>query len=203
MEKLSFTAHTSRMVLIAFAFALILLLLSFWGGLENLVFRWMQQEEYSHGFFIPIISLWLLWKRRDALVQSVGSPSPLGILLILLAVCLGLSFQRLFDGLDYRQEMYRKMNVRMATHDMSPLSPEELTNHQSFWAGFVSTVIILIADWSLAWPFVVANLISSALGSFNVGQTAMHRLWFVLEYLIRISAYSVLVYKVLENMRTA
>jgi len=49
------------------------------GGLENLVFRWLQREEYSHGFFIPLISLWLLWLRRDALLASAGSASWWGI----------------------------------------------------------------------------------------------------------------------------
>ena len=88
MGQLSATANKLRTRNMAFAIALILLLLSFWGGLENLFVRWMEQEEYSHGFFIPIISLWLLWKRRDALIQSVGSPSLLGVLLILVAAFL-------------------------------------------------------------------------------------------------------------------
>lgn len=86
MEKSTFAAHTPRLVL--FGFALILLLLSFWGGLDNLFVRWTRQEEYSHGFFIPIISIWLLWKRRDVLVQSMGSPSWQGALLVLVAVFL-------------------------------------------------------------------------------------------------------------------
>lgn len=50
-----------------------------WGGLSELVGRWHRQEEYSHGFFIPLISLWLLWSRRAALVSSKGDPSPLGL----------------------------------------------------------------------------------------------------------------------------
>src|SRR5665213_2269842 len=47
----------------------------FSGALGELVHRWIKQEEYSHGFFIPIIAIWLLWSRRVALIGSVGQPS--------------------------------------------------------------------------------------------------------------------------------
>jgi exosortase D (VPLPA-CTERM-specific) len=63
--------------------ALLVLTLAFSGGLAELVHRWYNQEEYSHGFFIPLISLWLLWQRRDALKQSRGDPSPWGWRLVL------------------------------------------------------------------------------------------------------------------------
>jgi exosortase D (VPLPA-CTERM-specific) len=51
----------------------------------NLVHRWSVQEEYSHGFLIPVIAAWLLWARRDALFASMGRPSWTGPALILLA----------------------------------------------------------------------------------------------------------------------
>jgi exosortase D (VPLPA-CTERM-specific) len=65
--------------------ALALLFLAYWGGLAELVHRWDTQEEYSHGFFIPLISLWLLWRRRSALRQSFGPPSWVGLLLVAIA----------------------------------------------------------------------------------------------------------------------
>lgn len=49
--------------------------LACFAGLADLFLRWHRQEEYSHGYFIPLISLWLLWSRREALAQSRGSPS--------------------------------------------------------------------------------------------------------------------------------
>jgi exosortase D (VPLPA-CTERM-specific) len=52
------------------------------GGLTDLVQRWHRQEEYSHGYFIPLISLWLLWRRRDALASSRGEPSKWGLAII-------------------------------------------------------------------------------------------------------------------------
>ena len=54
-------------------------------SLLELTHRWIKQEEYSHGFLIPVIVAWLLWTRRDALVASIGRPSWTGPVLILLA----------------------------------------------------------------------------------------------------------------------
>jgi exosortase D (VPLPA-CTERM-specific) len=65
-------------LLVGFAFAF----LACFGGLSDLVVRWHKQEEYSHGYFIPLISLWLLWSRRQALVESRGQPSAWGLLAI-------------------------------------------------------------------------------------------------------------------------
>jgi exosortase D (VPLPA-CTERM-specific) len=64
-------------ILIAFA--------AFSGVLSEVVRRWITQEEYSHGFFIPLIATWLLWTRREAIVRSMGQPSWLGLGLILLS----------------------------------------------------------------------------------------------------------------------
>ena len=52
----------------------------------ELVRRWTTQEEYSHGFLIPLVAVWLLWSRRDALLASVSRPAWSGVILILLAM---------------------------------------------------------------------------------------------------------------------
>jgi len=67
-------AEIVLLVGLAFAF------LACFGGLSDLVTRWHKQEEYSHGYFIPLISLWLLWRRRQALVESRGQASAWGLL---------------------------------------------------------------------------------------------------------------------------
>lgn len=64
-------------VLLAFA--------AFYGGLADLVARWYKQEEYSHGFFLPLISLYLLWHRRAVLAQSRGAPSAWGLVALVVA----------------------------------------------------------------------------------------------------------------------
>jgi exosortase D (VPLPA-CTERM-specific) len=66
--------------------AALMLAVAFRGALFELVRRWTTQEEYSHGFLIPLVSAWLLWTRRDALLASIGRPAWTGALLILLAM---------------------------------------------------------------------------------------------------------------------
>jgi exosortase D (VPLPA-CTERM-specific) len=66
--------------------AILLALAAYFGGLLELTSRWSKQEESSHGFLIPLISLWLLWQRRDALRESIGKPSWSGLLLLLVAL---------------------------------------------------------------------------------------------------------------------
>jgi exosortase D (VPLPA-CTERM-specific) len=56
------------------------------GALFELVRRWTTQEEYSHGFLIPLVTAWMLWTRRDALLASIGRPAWTGAVLILLAM---------------------------------------------------------------------------------------------------------------------
>src|SRR6478672_8850667 len=62
--------------------------IGFSGGLRELLRRWTVQEEYSHGFLIPVIAVWLLWTRRDALATAIGTPSWIGPLVILFAAFL-------------------------------------------------------------------------------------------------------------------
>lgn len=71
---------------VLFAIGVFLAIIAYAGGVAELITRWSKQEEYSHGFFIPLITLWLLWERREALRASMGSPSWLGLLLLLLAL---------------------------------------------------------------------------------------------------------------------
>jgi exosortase D (VPLPA-CTERM-specific) len=75
----------SPMGLVAIA-AVLVCMATFSSALFELVRRWNSQEEYSHGFLIPVVAAWLLWTRRDALRASVGKPSLAGPCLILLAI---------------------------------------------------------------------------------------------------------------------
>src|SRR5664280_3580847 len=79
-------AQTSAfyMALLA-SISVLVALVAFSEALLELVHRWIRQEEYSHGFLIPVIVAWLLWTRRDALIASIGRPSWTGPVLILLA----------------------------------------------------------------------------------------------------------------------
>ena len=70
--------------------AVLISLAGFAPALLELARRWNTQEEYSHGFLIPVVSVWLLWARRDALRASIGSPSFAGAALILLAIAMAI-----------------------------------------------------------------------------------------------------------------
>ncbi len=84
-EKRSGRAMTSYLFLAA---AIVVSFIAFGEGLLSLVDRWSTQDEYSHGFFIPLISCWFLWMRREALMKSIGQPNWLGLVLVLGAVAM-------------------------------------------------------------------------------------------------------------------
>jgi exosortase D (VPLPA-CTERM-specific) len=64
---------------------ILIALVAFNGALLQLVDRWSSQEEYSHGFLVPVLVVWLFWMRRDALRASVGRPVWGGPIALLLA----------------------------------------------------------------------------------------------------------------------
>lgn len=53
-----------------------------------MVYDWVHLPDFSHGFFIPLISLYFIWERRDKLERLPVSPANSGILVILLSLCL-------------------------------------------------------------------------------------------------------------------
>ncbi len=54
-------------ILAIWVFSLLLLGITFKSSLEVMVNTWINVEEYSHGFFIPVISIYFLWMRRQEL----------------------------------------------------------------------------------------------------------------------------------------
>jgi exosortase D (VPLPA-CTERM-specific) len=68
-----------------FFFSVVVAIVAFGGSLLELTHRWLVQDEYNHGFLIPVIAAWLLWTRRRALLASLGRPSWTGPLVILVA----------------------------------------------------------------------------------------------------------------------
>lgn len=58
--------------------------------LKHLVGQWYNDADYSHGFLVPLLTLYLIWQRREKLGRIVRRPSPWGMLVVLLS--LGLLF---------------------------------------------------------------------------------------------------------------
>ena len=73
---------------VAFVAALAIALLGvvFSGGIANLVTRWSGEEQYQHGFLIPVVSAFLLWQRREAIARSSIAPSWYGWALVAIAM---------------------------------------------------------------------------------------------------------------------
>lgn len=67
-------------------FGLLLLLFAFAGGLQELVVRWDKQEEYSHGYILPFITLYFIWQRKNLIQRSGFSPSWMGFGIVFLAL---------------------------------------------------------------------------------------------------------------------
>ena len=52
---------------------------AFFNGVENLFKRWGEQQELSHGYFLPAIAGWMLWSRRSTIIASLGKPALIGM----------------------------------------------------------------------------------------------------------------------------
>ncbi len=70
--------------LVALVVALLGLLLTYFDGLKFMVGEW-SQEEYSHGYLIPGIALFLLWQQRKSLFEFRWKGAWLGVVLIVLS----------------------------------------------------------------------------------------------------------------------
>jgi exosortase len=60
----------------------------YWPVLSRLVGQWLNDPNFSHGFFVPLFSGFLVWQERDRLSRLVRRPSWSG--LVLLACGLGI-----------------------------------------------------------------------------------------------------------------
>ncbi|NOX95457.1 MAG: VPLPA-CTERM-specific exosortase XrtD [Alphaproteobacteria bacterium] len=72
-------AYLTALVVLAFGFA-------FFNGIADLFRRWGEQQELSHGYFLPVIAGWLIWSRREALGASLGRPMAIGLAGVALSV---------------------------------------------------------------------------------------------------------------------
>ncbi len=71
----------------------------------ELVRDWYEHENYSYGFLIPFIFLYLLWRQREALRNLPGNASPWGALSLLSAVAIGLIGKVIGDSFTMRLSM--------------------------------------------------------------------------------------------------
>jgi len=60
--------------------------------------RWLNNPMYSHGFLIPPLSVWLLWRRRDDLISAEKSAGKGGLALVAAALLV----QWVFSAVDIK-----------------------------------------------------------------------------------------------------
>ena len=65
---------------------LVALFLVYRDGIYELVNRWNKQEEYSHGYFIPLVVLYFIYTKRNKILSVKENPSWLGLILIIAAL---------------------------------------------------------------------------------------------------------------------
>ncbi|MEO1658682.1 MAG: VPLPA-CTERM-specific exosortase XrtD [Pseudomonadota bacterium] len=84
-----------RTLMVVFAALLLAFGVLFHAGIANLWYRWGFQQELSHSYFIPLITIWMLWDRREAIMQSVGRSSTLALPLLAFAVFMVFALKQL------------------------------------------------------------------------------------------------------------
>jgi len=75
------------------AIVTVLLIVVYWAPIRGLlVSRWINDGNWSHGFLIPVFSLYFLYMRRDAFSLVRASPNYLGAVILILALAMYFSF---------------------------------------------------------------------------------------------------------------
>lgn len=78
-EARALIGNGARKWTVLVAGAVLLVGVLYWDAIVNLWTRWGEQQELSHSYFIPLISLWLIWTNRKAVTASLGAPSAAGL----------------------------------------------------------------------------------------------------------------------------
>ena len=69
--------------LIKIGTCVVCLAILYYSVFQTLIYDWSNDPDFSHGFLIPLISLYLIWQRADELEKLSTSPRNFGILVIL------------------------------------------------------------------------------------------------------------------------
>ena len=74
----------SKLLLFFMALVVVALGFAFQQTIADMVYRWDTKEEYGYGYMIPVITLFLIWQRKNEIQREKFSPSWFGVLIILL-----------------------------------------------------------------------------------------------------------------------
>ena len=76
----------SNPALILLGLGFLIIIPVFWGGISELAGRWESQEEYSHGYMIPLVTAYLIWQRRNLLRTLEFKPTWFPVSLVILGL---------------------------------------------------------------------------------------------------------------------
>ena len=76
------------LLIASLAVALVAMLLVYFDGLSYMAQQW-EREEYSHGYLIPVVALFLLWQRLPILADHTIRPAWLAVGVMLVALAFG------------------------------------------------------------------------------------------------------------------
>ena len=79
------TYRISVFILILTIFSYVFL---YWEAFLDLVRHWEMREEYSHGYFIPFVSLYFIWKKKQTLLNTPFHSSWSGFALVFVSLIL-------------------------------------------------------------------------------------------------------------------
>lgn len=60
-----------------------LLVLTYWSVVPDMVSDWNNDPNYSHGFLVPVVSVYMVWQKWPELKQLKVNPSSAGLVLVL------------------------------------------------------------------------------------------------------------------------
>lgn len=79
---------SSRLFWLGVVFPVILLGMTYGKGIAYMIRTWAADENYGHGVFVPLVSLYLIWQRREELWKGKHKGSLWGVAVVLIGVCL-------------------------------------------------------------------------------------------------------------------
>lgn len=65
-----------------------LLVLTYWTVVPDMVSDWNNDPNYSHGFLVPVVSLYMVWQKWPELKQSPVHPANIGLIVVLASLML-------------------------------------------------------------------------------------------------------------------
>lgn len=157
-----FSMKSAKRDIMGGAVILVLVTVLFSSTLAWLIYNWLNNAYYSHGFLVPLISGFFLWRRRDAFAHDSREPSNSGLIVLVISLVIYLVGQ-VWQAYHLSASALIILLVGLALYFLG----EKATRRISFPLVFLFFVI----------PLPLVNRLSPALESFTAGvSTAVVRL---------------------------